>query len=60
MTTAVLVLLPVGSAAPDVITGGVNACVGPNANGAPSTNPDFGSCNMVFSGEHDLAGLSRL
>ena len=50
LTTAVLVLLPVGSAAPLVITGGMQECA--------AGGPAFGSCNLVFRDEHDLAGLS--
>ncbi len=57
MATAVLVLLPVGSAAPAVITGGGNTC-GTDPGTDPATDPADGSCNLVFRNEHDLAGLS--
>jgi hypothetical protein len=50
LTTAVLVLLPVGSAAPGVLTGGAQE-------GAGCTTPADGSCNLVFRDEHDLVGL---
>jgi len=50
IATAVLVLLPIGSAIPHDLFAGDKVCAGPNASD--------GSCNLVFRNENGLTGLT--